>query len=113
MNSENFDHPSNGAPEHKLLSLFRTLGWINVAVFMYLFFILKEGSLLTAILIAVSAIISLAGTIFYYFFWEKILPGVDKELGFTYFKPYRLGATVLVFYGLYAAGIHLFGDYQE
>ena len=82
--------------EQKKLTIARVIGWLNFLCFAYLFVMLKVASEAHLVFLVLTALISIIGTIAYYFYWEKLFHTVERKNAIKYVKPYRLGVMLLV-----------------
>ena len=101
------------AKEKRRLVNIAIVGWLNLSVFSACFLLSKGGMAnFQIIFLALTFLVSLAGTIFYYTQWESFFSFVTQLEGRGYFAPYRLGIIIPLggitfLYGLFmVAGGH-------
>jgi len=82
--------------EKKILIAVRTIGWLNFVCFAALFVTMKAASIEHFFWAKITGIVCIAGTIVYYGCWQWLFATVSRKDGLKYFKPYRLGAFVLI-----------------
>lgn len=81
--------------ERVALNVLRVAGYLNLFGLVALLFSMK-GLALNQRLLAVTPLVAVCGSLFYYLAWKQAVSHVSKEDGRSYMRPYLLGAYLLI-----------------
>lgn len=81
--------------ERVTLSVLRVVGYLNLFGLVALLLSMK-GLALNQRLLAVTPLVAVCGSLFYYLAWKHAVSHVSKGDGRSYMRPYLIGAYLLV-----------------